>query len=108
VEYLSSRNLLHSVIAQRQNGKLVAFAVTGALTDIAKELAKNWQIRHAILLDNGGSVGWRTLLAQRKEDTLLVAGPNHRSPGLVFLDLWIEDFPHPCQHPALLRKTGES
>ncbi len=104
-----SYNLLHSVIAERYDESLVAFAITGALDEIAEELASNWHVRHALLLDNGGSVGWQTLIPAPKgkyKETLLVAGPNYRPRGLVFIDLWVEEFIHPRRHPVLLRKTG--
>ncbi len=103
-----SRNLLHSVIAERQNGELLALAMTGGLTDIARELATNYQVRHAVLLDNGGSVGWHTILNGDDKATLLVAGPNYRPRGLVFIDLWVNDFVHPHEHLVLsLSRGGE-
>jgi len=101
-----SCNLLHSVIAQRYDGSLVAFAITASLDAIADELASSWKIKHAILLDNGGSVGWLSFLKGKSEGTLLVAGPNYRPRGMAFLDLRPTGFVHPHHHPCL--KCGKS
>ena len=55
---LPSRNLLHSVLGQRPDGTLVAVALTGPLDGIAQVLVRDLGIHNAIVLDNGGSVGW--------------------------------------------------
>jgi predicted NBD/HSP70 family sugar kinase len=101
-----SRNLLHSIMAVRHDGELIAFAITGGLSDIAKELATKHQVRHAVLLDNGGSVGWHTLLEGKNDRVLLVASPNYRPRGMVFIDFWVEGFVHPREHYALSHKTA--
>lgn len=99
----SSRDLLHSVLAQRFDGILVAFAITGALNDIASELAQRWGIQHAVLLDNGGSVGWQALIPDADAPKLLVAGPNYRPQGTAFLQFDLGDFLQPQSHPLLGR-----
>lgn len=96
-----SRDLLHSVLAQRYDGVLIAFAITGALTDIAIKLAQRWDVQHSLLLDNGGSVGWQALLAGAETPRLLVSGPNHRLRGTAFLVLELSGFLHPHSHPLL-------
>lgn len=96
-----SRDLLHSVLAQRFDGILVAFAITGALTDIASELAQRWDVQHAVLLDNGGSVGWQALVPGAEAPRLLVAGPNYRPKGTAFMQFDIGDFLQPQSHPLL-------
>jgi hypothetical protein len=98
-----SRDLLHSVLAQRFDGILVAFAITGALTDIASELAQRWDVQHAVLLDNGGSVGWQALIPGTDAPKLLVAGPNYRPKGTAFMQFDIGDFLQPQSHPLLGR-----
>lgn len=95
-----SNSKLHSVLAQRDDGSLVAFAITGTLVDIAQELA-GWQMHDAILLDNGGSVGWQFLAQGSACGILLVAGPNYRPRGTVFMDMWVKNFLHPHEHGAL-------
>ena len=95
-----SNSKLHSVLAQRDDGSLVAFAITGTLLDIAQQLAR-WQVHDAILLDNGGSVGWQFLAKGNAHGTLLVAGPNYRPRGTVFMDVWVKKFLHPHVHDAL-------
>ncbi|MGK7925361.1 MAG: hypothetical protein AB4290_08955 [Spirulina sp.] len=100
-EVEQSRHLLHSIIAQRQNGDLLVFATTGALTNIARAIAGEYRVQNAILLDNGGSVGWHSLMGNNEQPTLLVSGPNYRPRGLVFLDLWLDEFVHPKEHRLL-------
>jgi hypothetical protein len=98
-----SYDLLHSVLAQRFDGAVVAFAITGALTDIASELAQRWDVQHAVLLDNGGSVGWQALIPGAEAPKLLVAGPNYRPKGTAFMQFDIGDFLQPQSHPLLGR-----
>jgi hypothetical protein len=98
-----SRDLLHSAVVQRYDGTLVAFAVTGALTDIASELAQRWDVEHAILLDNGGSVGWQALVTGDEAPKLLLSGPNYRPRGTAFMQFDIGDFLQPKSHPLLAR-----
>ncbi len=96
-----SRHLLHSLLAINQDDEILVFAITGSLDVIATRLVKHWQVRNALLLDNGGSVGWWSRIPGSSEANLLVAGPNYRPDGMVFLDLRVQDFVRPCAHPAL-------
>jgi hypothetical protein len=98
-----SHDLLHSVLAQRFDGVLVAFAITGALAGIASELADRWDVQHAVLLDNGGSVGWQALIPGAEAPKLLVAGPNYRPKGTAFLQFDLGEFLQPQGHPLLGR-----
>ncbi len=96
-----SRNLLHSVLGQRPDGTLVIVALTGSLDGIAQTLVRDLGIHNAILLDNGGSVGWLYWPGKGAEPMLLVAGPNHRPAGTVFLDFSTGGFPQPLAHCGL-------
>jgi hypothetical protein len=96
-----SEHLLHSVIAQRWDGSLVAFAITGGLKSIARVLSARWNVRHAVLLDNGGSVGWLALMPGADSPAVLVAGANYRPRGTAFLVFDIGGFLHPLAHDAL-------
>jgi len=58
-------------------------------------------IYNAIVLDNGGSVGWLYWPGNGVKPILLVAGPNHRPAGTVFLDLPSGGFPQPQAHHGL-------
>ncbi len=98
---LPSRNLLHSVLGQRPDGTLIVVALTGPLDGIAQVLVRDLGIHNAIVLDNGGSVGWLYWPGNGTEPTLLVAGPNHRPAGTVFLDLSTGGFPQPQAHHGL-------
>ena len=97
-----SRHLLHSLIAQRHDGSIVAFAISGALHHISRHISRSWNVQHAVLLDNSGSVGWLSRLARQSDSILLVAGPNYRPRGTVFLDISLPEFMRPSEHPALL------
>ncbi len=96
-----SRNVLHSVLGQRADGGLLAVAVVGPLDGIARLLQREWQVRDAIVLDNGGSVGWLYFGKKGEPARLLVAGPNHRQPGTVFLSVELDAFPRPSAHPSV-------
>ena len=96
-----SEDLLHSLLAQREDGSMLAFAITGSLDAIARELTESWGVHQAFVLDNGGSVGWMSCLRGSDQGTTLVAGPNHRPAGLAFLDLWPASFVHPRGHAKL-------
>lgn len=96
-----SRNLLHSMIAVDREGCVMSFALTGSLDGIAAHLARHWGVRDAVLLDNGGSVGWWSRSPGNEEAVLLVAGPNYRPQGTAFLDFRIDQFLQPLAHAAL-------
>lgn len=93
-----SRKLLHSLIGIDYDGVIHIVAITGALDDIARELVDRFRMRHAILLDNGGSVGWLYRPGPHQHARLLVAGPNRRPAGTVFLSITTDGFPHPTEH----------
>ncbi len=97
-----SRNALHSVLGQRADGSLLAVATVGPLDGIARLLEREWQVRDAIALDNGGSVGWLYFQEQGGPARLLVAGPNHRAPGTCFLTVELGGFPQPLSHPSVV------
>jgi hypothetical protein len=96
-----SRNLLHSLIGQRRDGTLLIFGITGSLDGIARALVRDWEIQHAILLDNGGSIGWLYYQNASTPPIMLLAGPNHRPAGTVFLELLAGGFPQPAAHHRL-------
>lgn len=96
-----SRHLLHSLIAKRADGNLLLIAITGSLDGIARHLSERWNAEAAILLDNGGSVGWWLRTTGSEQAKLLIAGPNYRPRGTAFLDLRLNGFINPCEHPAL-------
>jgi hypothetical protein len=96
-----SYNLLHSMLAVDREGCVMSFALTGSLDGIARHLARRWGVRDAVLLDNGGSVGWWSRSPGSEEAVLLVAGPNYRPRGTVFLDFEIDQFLQPLAHVAL-------
>jgi len=96
-----SRNLLHSVLGQRPDGTLVIVALTGPLDGIAQVIVRDLGIHNAIVLDNGGSVGWLYWPGNGAKPILLVAGPNHRPAGTVFLDFPTGGFPQPQAHHGL-------
>lgn len=96
-----AESLLHSVIAQGWDGTMAVFAITGGLAAIATELVELWGVRHAVLLDNGGSVGWHALVQDCDSPSLLVAGANYRPRGTAFLVFTLPGFLHPQGHGAL-------
>ena len=96
-----SRHLLHSIIAQSDDGLVVALAINGGLAEIAAELAQRWNVRHALLLDNSGSVAWQLLVPGADTLKTLVSAPNYRPKGTSFMVIDLEDFPHAQTHPAL-------
>ena len=93
-----SQNLLHSVVGQCDDGTLLFAAITGSLIDIAQQLRHTWNVLNAIVLDNGGSVGWLYYPGNNFAPVLLVAGPNRRPAGTVFLKLRIDQFLQPQAH----------
>lgn len=95
-----SRNILHSVLGGRVDGSVLCAAITGSLTDIASGLVA-LGIEQAIVLDNGGSVGWYYCPEGRAEPVVVVAGPNHRPSGTVFIAFDLGSFPQPVSHPLL-------
>lgn len=96
---------LHSIIAETQDGAIVAFAISGALESIGRHLVSRWNVANAILLDNGGSVGW--LYCGRGGDcpVLLVGGANRREHGTAFLVLETRGFPRARMHPCLTERV---
>ncbi len=98
----ASRHTLHSLIAEAQDGTLRAFALNGSLKAIAQHLVQRWKVTNAILLDNGGSVGWFYCPRDRSTPTLLVGGPNRRDSGTAFLSLETRGFPQPRMHTSLM------
>lgn len=80
-----SDRLLHSIVGQRENGSIIVFGIHGALDQIAIWLAERWNVTNAIVLDNSGSVGWSYREPGDVSERLLLAGPNQRSRGSVFL-----------------------
>ncbi len=92
-----SQNLLHSLMAQTQDKQIFFMTATGALTDIARQLVL-LNAKNAILLDNGGSIGWRYLRKKGGEPLMLVAGPNHRPNGTVFISIDLTKFLQPASH----------
>ena len=93
-----SRNLLHSIVGQCSDGSLLFVGITGALSDIAQLLINCWDVEDAIILDNGGSVGWLYYPGNGREPILLLAGPNRRAEGTVFLELFSGEFLQPKSH----------
>ena len=95
------QGLLHSVVASQADGTLLLVAVTGALDAIAQTLVERLQVVDALVLDNGGSVGYLRWAPEATEPVLLVAGPNRRRRGTVFLEIVLPDFPSTTPHFAL-------
>lgn len=95
-----SRNLLHCVLGRRSNGSVLCAAITGALTGIASTLAA-LGVEQAIVLDNGGSVGWYYCPEAGATPVVVVAGPNHRPTGTAFIEFDLGSFPQPVSHPVL-------
>ena len=95
------RYYLHSVIAELPHGRIAAFALTGTLEEIAVHLASRWNVSNAILLDNGGSIGWFYCPKDGQQASLLVGAPNRRGRGTAFLSLETRGFPHATVHNAL-------
>jgi len=91
---------LHSIIAQTREGETFAFAISGTLESIAGHLVSRWQIANAILLDNGGSVGW-FYYAKGDHCAALVGGANRRENGTAFLAVQTNGFPRPRMHACL-------
>lgn len=102
-----STHLLHSVLARRRDGSLFAFAATGSLRQIGRTLVERWDIADAIVLDNGGSVGWMAVEPGGGPPTLVVAGPNYRPRGTVFIVMHTGRFLHPQAHGQLAGSTQE-
>lgn len=92
---------LHSLVAETRDGRLLAVALTGSLPEIARHLVERWSVAHAILLDNGGSVGWFFCPKGRDSATLLVGGPNRRESGTAFMSLRTRGFLQPRTHECL-------
>lgn len=95
-----SRNILHGVLGGRADGSVLCAAITGSLTDIACRLVA-LDIEQAIVLDNGGSVGWYYCPKTGATPVVVVAGPNHRPSGTVFIMFDLGSFPQPVSHPVL-------
>lgn len=96
-----SSGLLHSIIAQTIAGEILLVGVCGGLHSIAFFLAQTLKVRHAVLLDNGGSVGWMYLPRRAHQPVMLIAGPNWRPKGTAFLLIPTKGFLHPAMHPLL-------
>jgi hypothetical protein len=96
-----NRDNLHSMIAETRDGSVFVFAISGALDSIARHLVKRWKVFNAILLDNGGSVGWFYCPKGGNKPAFLLAGPNHRENGTAFLALETHGFPRPRGHACL-------
>lgn len=90
---------LHSVIAEVKDGRIVAYALTGSLEWIAAHLAQSG-VWSAILLDNGGSVGWFFCPRNGQQPALLVGAPNRRDCGTAFLSVETRGFPKATVHNA--------
>lgn len=90
-----SRDVLHSILGQCANGDLIAFCAVGSFDRLARTLVDTFTVTEAIVLDNGGSVGPAYVPAHASTGQLLLAAPNRRSAGTVFIDFWIEGFLHP-------------
>jgi hypothetical protein len=97
----SNRGLLHSVVGKDNEGQIVIAAATGALDDVSRFLASIMKLRYAIVLDNGGSVGWMWCTHGARESTLLLAGPNWRPRGTAFIQIRPHGFLQPEIHPVL-------
>jgi len=82
-----SDRLLHSILGQRADGSLILVGIHGALDQIGRWLVKHWNVTKAFVLDNSGSVGWSYREPGDNAERLLLAGPNQRSKGTVFLAL---------------------
>jgi hypothetical protein len=95
------RHHLHSMIAAMTDGRILAFALTGPLAGIAEHLAKHWHVANAILLDNGGSVGWLYHAKDGLRPTLVVGATNRRENGTAFLSVRTGRFLEPRMHPFL-------
>lgn len=95
-----SCNILHSVLGGRADGSVLCAAITGSLTEIASRLVA-LGIEQAIVLDNGGSVGWYYCPEGGAEPVVVVAGPNHRPSGTAFIAFDLGRFPQPVSHPLL-------
>jgi hypothetical protein len=92
---------LHSIIAQTREGATFAFAISGTLESIAGHLVSRWQVANAILLDNGGSVGWFYYAKGGDCAALLVGGANRRENGTAFLAVQTHGFPQPRMHACV-------
>lgn len=101
-----SNRYLHSVLAETVDGRLLAFALTGSLEEIAVHLAGQCNVSNAILLDNGGSVGWFYCPKAAPRPTLLVGSPNRRDRGTAFLSLETRGFPQATVHNGLIQEGG--
>jgi hypothetical protein len=99
------RYYLHSIIAETPNSGIVAFALTGSLEGIAAHLAAQWNVSNAILLDNGGSVGWLYCPRDERNAALLVGAPNRRDRGTAFLSIETRGFPLATVHNAIKAET---
>lgn len=93
-----SQNLLHSIIGQTFDERLTVFAITGSLDQIAQDLRRRWAIRNALVLEDGGSVGWLFCPEGETVGKLLVAGPNRREKGTAFLNILTGGFVQPVMH----------
>lgn len=79
-----SDRLLHSVLAQCEDGSLLLVAMTGAMHLIARWLVRQYRVRDAITLENSGSVSW-AYRSPKDEEAVLVGAANQRHSGTVFL-----------------------
>ena len=98
-----SSGLLHSIIAETLAGEILLVAVCGSLHNVALFLAQTLKVRNAVLLDNGGSVGWIYHPKRAHQPVMLLAGPNWRPRGTVFMLIPTKGFLQPAMHPLVMR-----
>ena len=95
-----SKHLLWSVLVENATGGVMLAAITGSLPTVGQTLIGGGA-RNAIVLDAGGSVGWWYRKQPQDDPLLLLAGPNYRATGLVFIRIYLDIFPQPQAHGAL-------
>lgn len=83
--------LLHSIIAQAENGDFLCFAISGDdLENIARALQEKFQLRHAILLDSGATLSWHIIDKSVSQPRLLLAGEGHGNKSLAYVVIHVD------------------